>query len=88
MPVTALLLALSRRILMSKFKSISIRLLAVLLVALTISTPASAKPQGSGQPDFGPYVMIFDPSMPLSDIQATVDAIANQQVDNEMGPQR
>ena len=77
---------------MSKFKSISIRLLAVLLVALTISTPASARPasakQGTGQPDFGPNVMIFDPSMPLSDIQASVDAIANQQVDNEMGTQR
>ncbi len=41
-----------------------------------------------GQPDFGPNVKIFDPSMSTSDIQATVDAIAKQQVDNEMGPQR
>jgi hypothetical protein len=40
------------------------------------------------QPDFGSNVVIFDPSMPLSQIQATVDAIANQQVDNEMGVQR
>jgi hypothetical protein len=40
------------------------------------------------QPDFGPNVVIFDPSMPTSQIQATVDAIASQQVDNEMGPQR
>src|ERR1700726_2125920 len=40
------------------------------------------------QPDFGPSVMIFDPSMPTSQIQAAVDAIANQQVDNEMGTQR
>jgi hypothetical protein len=32
--------------------------------------------------------MIFDPSMPVSDIQAAVDAITNQQVDNEMGSQR
>ncbi len=73
---------------MSKFISISIRLLAVMLVALTIRTTASAKPLGSSQPDFGPNVIIFDPSMPLSDIQAKVDAIANQQVDNEMGTQR
>jgi hypothetical protein len=33
-------------------------------------------------------VKIFDPSMPTSEIQATVDAIAKQQVDNEMGTQR
>jgi hypothetical protein len=78
---------------MSKFISISIRLLAVTLIALTMSTtasvwPASARPLESSQPDFGPNVIIFDPSMPLSDIQAKVDAIANQQVDNEMGTQR
>ncbi|MDB5056980.1 MAG: uncharacterized protein JWO59_452 [Chloroflexi bacterium] len=42
----------------------------------------------SSQPDFGPNVYIFDPSMPTSQIQATVDAIANQQVDNELGTQR
>ena len=40
------------------------------------------------QPDFGPNVMIFDPSMPTSQIQATVDSIATQQVDNQFGPQR
>ena len=39
-------------------------------------------------PNFGPNVYIFDPSMPTSQIQATVDAIATQQVDNEMGSQR
>ena len=78
---------------MSKFISIGVRLLAAMLVTLTICTttsarPASAKPQGSGQPDFGPNVIIFDPSMPLSDIQAEVDAIANQQIDNQFGTQR
>jgi hypothetical protein len=36
----------------------------------------------------GPNVMIFDPSMPTSQIQATVDAIANQQVSNQFGAQR
>jgi hypothetical protein len=40
------------------------------------------------QPDFGPSVFIFNPSMPTSQIQATVDAIASQQVDNEFGAQR
>lgn len=78
---------------MSKFISIGVRLLAVMSVTLTMYTttsarPASAKTQGSGQPDFGPNVIIFDPSMPLSDIQAKVDAIANQQIDNQFGTQR
>ena len=41
-----------------------------------------------GQPDFGPNVMIFDPSMPTSQIQAAVDAIAIQQVPNQFGSQR
>jgi hypothetical protein len=72
---------------MLQIKSMSLRLLAVLLVALSMSaaSPAATAP---GQPDFGPNVIIFDPSMPTSQIQARVDAIASQQVDNEMGPQR
>jgi hypothetical protein len=39
-------------------------------------------------PDFGPNVMIFDPSMPTSQIQMTVDAIASQQIPNQFGQQR
>jgi hypothetical protein len=69
----------------------SIRLLAALLVLLTITTPVSAQAPGNGgpsQPDFGPNVLVFDPSMPTGQIQASVDAIAAQQVDNEMGTQR
>ena len=82
---------------MLQTKSTTIRLLTVLLVALTIgvTSPAAAVTAapltlapGPSQPDFGPNVMIFDPSMPTSQIQAQVDAIATQQVDNEMGTQR
>jgi hypothetical protein len=75
--------------------------LAALLVALTIGpTSAAAAPalspvdvsaaahNGSGPLDFGPNVKIFDPSMPTSEIQATVDAIYSQQVNDEMGTQR
>jgi hypothetical protein len=40
------------------------------------------------QPDFGPNVTVFDPSMSTSQIQATVNAIASQQADNEFGSQR
>jgi len=42
----------------------------------------------SSQPNFGPNVYIFNPSMPLSQIQATVDAVAAQQVSNQFGTQR
>jgi hypothetical protein len=77
---------------MDQIKSVSIRFLAVLLVALTIiptgAAFAAAPSAKLAQPDFGPNVKIFDPRMPLSQIQAAVDAIANQQVDNEMGTQR
>jgi hypothetical protein len=73
---------------MSKNRSRAIRLLAVLLAALSISVPAAAAAPPQGSPDFGPNVLIFDPSMPTADIQAAVDAIADQQVDDEMGPGR
>ncbi|WP_293912391.1 adenylyl cyclase [Deinococcus sp.] len=38
--------------------------------------------------DLGPNVRVFDPSMPVADIQAAVDAIYAQQVDSEMGTGR
>src|SRR5215469_6740388 len=42
----------------------------------------------STKPGFGPNVYIFNPSMPLSQIQAAVDAVASQQVSNQFGTQR
>jgi Pectate lyase superfamily protein len=39
-------------------------------------------------PDFGPNVMVFDPSMPTSQIQTAVNTIANQQFSNQFGTQR
>ncbi len=49
---------------------------------LAPATPAA------GDPDLGPNVYVFDPSMPQSQIQATVDAVAAQQVSNQFGTQR
>jgi hypothetical protein len=70
----------------------------VAALLLTIGLLASAGPAGAGAasasrasvaaPDFGPNVYVFDPSMPLSQIQATVNAVAAQQVDNQFGSQR
>src|SRR5438046_5562321 len=52
--------------------------------AASSSSPARA----AALPNLGPNVLIFDPSMPQSQIQAAVDSVAAQQVDNEMGMQR
>jgi pectate lyase-like protein len=66
----------------------------LILVAAAVSVPvlgigpAAAAPRPVGPPDLGPNVVVFDPSMSTSQIQATVDAIAAQQVPNQFGPQR
>jgi len=62
-------------------------LVALLSVSLNFPQCASAAPV-SNPPNFGPNVYIFNPSMSLSDIQATVNQIAAQQVPNEFGTQR
>jgi hypothetical protein len=50
---------------------------------------ALAAPEAvSSQPNFGTSIYIFNPTMPQSEIQATVDAVASQQVSNQFGPQR
>jgi Pectate lyase superfamily protein len=43
---------------------------------------------GHGDPDLGPNVTIFDPTMPVDEIQAILDATHAAQVDNEMGTAR
>jgi hypothetical protein len=68
--------------------------LAVLLVAAVIGASVSlaliggASAATNALPNFGPNVLVFDPSMPQSQIQAAVDSVAAQQVDNEFGTQR
>src|SRR3954452_2415020 len=69
----------------------ALHLVRPLLVALAVAGAlALAGPAGAGAraPDFGPNVKVFDPSMPVDQIQATVDAIAAQQVGNQFGSQR
>ncbi|RCG27943.1 adenylyl cyclase [Sphaerisporangium album] len=56
--------------------------------AMTTGTAATADAAGAGTPDFGANVTIFDPSMPVSQIKATLDAAHAAQVDNEMGTTR
>jgi hypothetical protein len=70
--------------------------LALPLALLAVPATASAAPPGDGPgggpgggvADLGPNVTVFDPSMPVEQIQATLDATHAQQVDNEMGTER
>src|SRR5436309_4204728 len=62
--------------------------LARVVASSGVATALAAPSASSSQPNFGPNVYIFNPSMPQSKIQATVDAVANQQVSNEFGTQR
>jgi hypothetical protein len=73
------------------------RITAIVALAgsvLVAPAVAGASPSGpgsvtaAGQPDLGPNVYVFDPSMPQSEIQQTVDAVAAQQVPNQFGTQR
>ena len=66
-------------------------LIATIALALAATAAAPATAHGGGQPatpNLGPNVVVFDPSMPVADIQAKVDQIHAQQVDAEMGTAR
>ena len=69
----------------------SVAMIAALLVASFALLPSAraANPlDSSGPVNFGPNVTIFTPSMPQSEIQAKVDAVAAQQVSNQFGGER
>jgi hypothetical protein len=59
----------------------------VVLVAALISVPA-ASATSTRAPDLGTNVTVFDPSMPVEEIQSTLDAAHAAQVDDEMGTRR
>ena len=77
---------------MRQVRSTRIPFPVLLLIALVLSAggagpTASAAPPVGAQA-LGPNVTVFDPSMPVSQIQATIDAIHTRQVDAEMGTAR
>src|SRR3984893_3630744 len=65
-----------------------VALFIALMGTLFALVPIASAARPSKQPNFGPNVYIFNPSMPLSQIQSTVNSIANQQVSNQFGTQR
>ena len=48
----------------------------------------AVNPPSSGNPDLGPNVVVFDPSMSASTIQSRVNTIFSQQETNQFGSQR
>jgi hypothetical protein len=60
-----------------------------LAVAVSLPGTATASAQAVDRnPDLGANVTVFDPSMPVSEIQAILDATHAAQVDDEMGTDR
>jgi hypothetical protein len=47
---------------------------------------AAALPALAAKPEFGPNVLILDPSMPSQAIQKQIDAVYATQQHNEFGP--
>ncbi len=65
--------------------------LALVAAASLVATSANAAPPvrpSVTNPDLGPNVTVFDPGMPVAQIQAALDATYARQVDNEMGSER
>ena len=73
---------------MARARATTILSLALALVALGSGAGAGGSSAATPASPFGPNVIVFDPSMPVGQIQATVDAIHAQQVDAEMGTNR
>jgi hypothetical protein len=75
---------------MSRVRSTTILAVALILIAITLiaSTGGSIASAAPAPPALGPNVIVFDPSMPVGEIQATFDAIHAQQVDAEMSTNR
>src|SRR4051794_25113 len=65
---------------------------ATVLVAGALAIAGSAwghgAPPPAGPPDLGPNVIVFNPTMPTAQIQATLDSLAAQQLGNQFGTQR
>ena len=61
---------------------------ALLLAALSVVMPVAHGSENAEVFPFGPQVYLFNPRMPLEQIQTTVDRIAAAQIDNQFGTDR
>ena len=65
----------------------ALRTIGLGMVALICATMPGLAADGA-RPDFGPNVLVFNPSMPAAAIQEQIDAVYAAQQHNEFGPQR
>jgi hypothetical protein len=59
-----------------------------LILAAVCVSPIRAAESAAGAPDFGPNVLIFDPSVSAADIQARIAPITTRMEANQFGPER
>ncbi len=69
-------------------RTVVLRVALGLALAGFVGAAMPAVASASNGPDFGPNVIVFNPSMPQATIQSNLNAIANQQVPNQFGTQR
>src|SRR5437773_1979427 len=79
---------MSMRRFVSRWHSILAASVLVLGAVVTAAGGISTALASPSQPDFGASVYIFNPTMPQSQIQATVNSVASQQISNQFGSQR
>jgi len=68
--------------------AVTLLLTAAPVTATTAVSAALAAPSPAHAADLGANVTVFDPGMPVGEIQAALDTAHAAQVDNEMGTQR
>jgi hypothetical protein len=77
------------RTLLSRLHSILVTGAIVVGASIVTSGAAAATAlASSGAPDFGSNVLILNPGMSQSQVQATLDSVSSQQVNNQFGTQR
>ncbi|RZU52513.1 hypothetical protein EV385_4379 [Krasilnikovia cinnamomea] len=69
-------------------RSLALSLAFTVTAAMTGPAAGAAPPAPAAPPGLGPNVTVFDPGMPVADIQAALDAAYTRQVDDEMGTAR
>ncbi len=68
-------------------RGVGVAVTALVTIAALAATPGTSV-AGTGAPDFGPNVFIYDPSTPAATIQAKLDALHDQQADAQFSDNR
>src|SRR5665213_3562325 len=64
----------------------AVRFIVMLSLLAASASPAVAAP--AAEPDFGPHVFVFNPLMPVAEVQRRIDKVYAIQEHSECGPAR